>query len=1381
MKDNMHHIRQQSGKKSSSFHGHSTNNKDTTSTSTGNSSFHNPQHHHHHNTTATASPETNTMKTSSISSSSTGSRRRQKERERASRSRFKDNGSDTDRVVMQGERISPIMEIGGGGFVRDDILDSSDRSSGKRKNNSSLNRLDWSDRSVDGIPPLPPLPQQQQQQLPSQMMQPNQYQYVQPPQQQQQQQRGVLHACDEKTGRCLFHPQITLRKKAILGVMGGWKDVLRACPECEAEDVMRMTANISTTSGESLPQQIPTHIMQPGEGRLDSGAERDVYHQHQHQQSRISNKTRSRTLSPIDQRRKRGGEAAAVSGGKKSGKQKNRSRSKKEESSESEDDDDSEDSSSSSSSESKTKPERRTAQPARRGRNGSLRGTANNLSNSFTNKNKNPASVRAGDKLKKSIAKVARPWNTIDTEADVPDSFISSYISSGVPSQEHSKTQSRREQHQSQPHLRHTSQKHPQSQPSIFAYQKSQTKSPPNSGSSGDIRREKLAKGVSGLLRKGKTSFHTVKSSIRTKAHHKEDETFDSSGLGLDGSEYESKNDSEFYYDVDDDESSTVVDQTEKLEQEEEPRHLKRAENQENHGLRRQFRRDPSGQLSSGPVGSSITSDGIRVFSVEDETSPGGLRRSRSDSEAVANELKHEVGRHNSLDNTASGMSPSVDNVSEEEMCQQLRDQEKQREEDEAKQKKILDQVKQSEKEELRQRFISRDQEKQRMKEAFRQRILHDQEMRRQEELRQQELLDLEKQRQEEEQRRQQLLDEEKQRQKQQWEEENMRYFEQRIKEELAEKERREKMQKENEQQLKSSEAVSPSLQKFLNKESAHAKRDEFESQQSSEEISLENVGSEESPAIDDNNAKVSSDGFASSGSTQPDRDKEDREESAKTNGENSRFLTEGSIKINLSNLEPFKRERNGDEPVKQSGLLSIDLTSLQASKHKKENDTRSNKIGGLNIDLSSLQASRSAKNDSNGLNIDLSSLQPSRSSKNDNEKSFSGSEGSIKIDRAALQPSRNIRRNERVKTFEVSNLPWAGRFGDSGYYTGSVTEQYEPYGKGTMMYDNGIIRKGHWRDGDFVRESLGDSDSEDDDDSDGDEGADNDLTFSMADLSTGNTSKYGSRDRSRSRSRSKDREAPPKKVPEPERDPQPEPEPVPLPSYKIGEVGKKEDMITDASEALEKIAELKVDDGAFIRRSDGKWTFATVKVLEENEGGPAIRFSVNERKSSKSYNKKYWGSHIRPMKRVQNAAQQLLQDDPSDSGSVSSAAEREGRSKQREPAGKLTRQASSSSISSTGSEQGDDAGRGASCPPVETKTKFDWPKRNFRSRSRSRRRAVSASPMRQMFAITESDMEDEEDEPDPDTVHFLGKKPGANLGQDTISGSGYALRGIDP
>ena len=438
--------------------------------------------------------ENNTLKTSSISSSSTGSRRRQKERERQ---RGRPEG---DMDVLKGERISPIMEVGGGGFVqelkstnssqpRSKHLDHSIKKKKAHDPHHGSNDLDWPsvppDRVMDTVllrpPPTPQFspqphvekyvsPQNQlSQQLPPQQVQPVPAYHA------------VLHACDEKTGRCLFHPHITLRKKAILGVMGGWKDVLRACPECEAEDMMRLTSTTSSASGVSVAPPVPTELSSPSgnESWPINSANATVHpssrgrQEQPPRQGRNLNQPRSRTLSPIDQSRKRlvkfnmGDKTKAMPGGggiaaarRHQGKQiltkgnevqenNSSSGSSGDSGSDSDDDDDSEGSSSSSSSSSSSKEENELlVQPqTERGRSGSFRKNNNGSSDSNLTSSahkSNPSASGAGTKTKKSsrTSSNAILVGSKESQEDKPSDFISSYISSGVPSRPNSQDQS---------------------------------------------------------------------------------------------------------------------------------------------------------------------------------------------------------------------------------------------------------------------------------------------------------------------------------------------------------------------------------------------------------------------------------------------------------------------------------------------------------------------------------------------------------------------------------------------------------------------------------------------------------------------------------------------------------------------------------------------------------------------------------------------------------------------------------------------------------------------------------------------------------------------------------------------------------------------------
>ncbi|KAL7484225.1 hypothetical protein ACHAW6_009865 [Cyclotella cf. meneghiniana] len=120
---------------------------------------------------------------------------------------------------------------------------------------------------------------------------------------------------------------------------------------------------------------------------------------------------------------------------------------------------------------------------------------------------------------------------------------------------------------------------------------------------------------------------------------------------------------------------------------------------------------------------------------------------------------------------------------------------------------------------------------------------------------------------------------------------------------------------------------------------------------------------------------------------------------------------------------------------------------------------------------------------------------------------------------------------------------------------------------------------------------------------------------------------------------------------------------PIVHPHYKLGDIAREEDMIIFSSSKshksrrsrrsrrrhesdddvsnddhhhhrsssakdhiVEAIRQLSHLDAAFVRRSDGSWTYALVADGNENE----IRFVVNDRGSTKSFPKSLWGSSVR-------------------------------------------------------------------------------------------------------------------------------------------------------
>jgi hypothetical protein len=69
----------------------------------------------------------------------------------------------------------------------------------------------------------------------------------------------------------------------------------------------------------------------------------------------------------------------------------------------------------------------------------------------------------------------------------------------------------------------------------------------------------------------------------------------------------------------------------------------------------------------------------------------------------------------------------------------------------------------------------------------------------------------------------------------------------------------------------------------------------------------------------------------------------------------------------------------------------------------------------------------------------------------------------------------------------------------------------------------------------------------------------------------------------------------------------------------------------TNKEAAISRISKLQTGDAAFIRRTDGTWTFSRVKKISTEKD--TAYFVVNSSGSTKSYKVKYWHSHIRTCK----------------------------------------------------------------------------------------------------------------------------------------------------
>lgn len=293
----------------------------------------------------------------------------------------------------------------------------------------------------------------------------------------------------------------------------------------------------------------------------------------------------------------------------------------------------------------------------------------------------------------------------------------------------------------------------------------------------------------------------------------------------------------------------------------------------------------------------------------------------------------------------------------------------------------------------------------------------------------------------------------------------------------------------------------------------------------------------------------------------------------------------------------------------------------------------------------------------------------------------------------SAYKPDQSLAivEHKPPKTKRVNGLPWSDYNGQSGRYTGEINDEYQPHGRGEMVYDRGVVSSGIWYKG--VLDTEG---------------------------------------------------------------PLAQDEYVPerLSSYSVGDKGREEDMvIAPKKDTAAAVALLRVSDGAFVRRSDGNWTYAVVK---DRTDGPdaSIKFRVNARGSTKSFPMSQWGSYIRRLKRAADAPakkgpslDQFLSNNRSNIGS-------------------------SHSVAGGGFGSSDHSvGSARSLPMIDRSRAVDnltTGKMNIRTRSRSRsrnRKNVTTLPL--LFSSSMSVSEENEGND--------------NDGWETASGSGYRLRGIDP
>ena len=287
----------------------------------------------------------------------------------------------------------------------------------------------------------------------------------------------------------------------------------------------------------------------------------------------------------------------------------------------------------------------------------------------------------------------------------------------------------------------------------------------------------------------------------------------------------------------------------------------------------------------------------------------------------------------------------------------------------------------------------------------------------------------------------------------------------------------------------------------------------------------------------------------------------------------------------------------------------------------------------------------------------------------------------------------------------KVNGLPWSDYNGHSGRYTGEVNEQYLPHGQGEMVYDRGMKSTGLWYNGVLDTE---------------------DTTGGLGLMTVDDVKQPQKRE---------------------------EYTPDILPHYSVGDKGNDEDMIIENKKTTAAaVSKIRPNDAAFVRRSNGSWTYAVVKdrTYSDNE---TIRFKVNVRGSTKAFPTSQWGTYVRRVKKVSNPAPSPASMSLSSFLDNTKAVRRTAQS----VAGNM-RHSSDVTVNSTHSA------------PVAHRSVHNLTNAKMKIRTRSRSRSRNRKNITTLPLLFSSSMSVSEENEGNDSDNW-----------ETASGSGYRLRGIDP
>lgn len=108
------------------------------------------------------------------------------------------------------------------------------------------------------------------------------------------------------------------------------------------------------------------------------------------------------------------------------------------------------------------------------------------------------------------------------------------------------------------------------------------------------------------------------------------------------------------------------------------------------------------------------------------------------------------------------------------------------------------------------------------------------------------------------------------------------------------------------------------------------------------------------------------------------------------------------------------------------------------------------------------------------------------------------------------------------------------------------------------------------------------------------------------------------------------------------------------LPGFSVGDppsVGGSDMILTSREETVLAVSELREGDAAFLKRSDGSWSYA-ILISRPDGDDPEIKFQINERGSTKSIKISQCGNYVRCINHNKHHADlpyaNVLQDDES-------------------------------------------------------------------------------------------------------------------------------------